>query len=48
MPLIAVPFKPNMYEQLYLRNDRILEDQKDYLSYQFSSKRNWLGESLVA
>ena len=48
MPLIAVPFKPNMYEQLYLRNDRILDDQKDYLSYQFSSKRNWLGETLVA
>lgn len=48
MELIAVPFKPNMYEQLYLSNEHILEDQKDYLSLQFSSKRDWLGENLVA
>lgn len=48
MHLIAVPFKPNMYEQLYLRNNRILDDQKEYLSTQFSSKRDWLGGKLVA
>lgn len=48
MHLIAVPFKPNMYEQLYLRNNRILDDQMAYLSGQFSSKRDWLGGKLVA
>lgn len=42
MMLKAVPFKPNPYEQLYLRNNKILKDQIDYLSGQFSSKRDWL------
>ena len=46
MSLIAVPFKPNQYEQLYLKNHRILSDQIDYLSSQFSQKRDWLGDSL--
>lgn len=41
MELLAVPFKPNPYEQLYLRNNKILRDQVQYLSTQFSSKRNW-------
>ncbi|MCV2886462.1 HNH endonuclease [Aestuariibacter sp. AA17] len=42
MALIAVPFKPNQYEQLFLRNHRILPDQVDYLCGQFSPRRNWL------
>ena len=41
MSLKAVPFKPNQYEQLFLRNHRILQDQVDYLCGQFSQKRDW-------
>ena len=48
MPLIAVPFEPNMYEQLYLRNNKIIDEQTAYLSRQFSSRRDWLNEELVA
>jgi len=42
MPLLAVPFKPNLYEQLFLRNHRIISEQAVYLSHQFSAGRRWL------
>jgi 5-methylcytosine-specific restriction endonuclease McrA len=41
MPLLAVPFKPNMYERFYLMNRRILADQMDFLSHHFSTQRHW-------
>lgn len=44
MALLAVPFVPNIYEHLYLRNRRILSDQMEFLSGHFSSKRQWLDE----
>ena len=42
MPLLAVPFRPNLYERFYLMNRRILADQMDFLSHHFSDQRNWL------
>ncbi|NVK54469.1 MAG: HNH endonuclease, partial [Alteromonadaceae bacterium] len=42
MPLLAVPFEPNVYERFYLMNRRILADQMDFLSHHFSTKRKWL------
>jgi len=36
MPLLAVPFIPNMAEYLVLRNRRILSDQMDFLKTQFN------------
>ncbi|XOV78443.1 MAG: HNH endonuclease [Aestuariibacter sp.] len=47
MELLAVPFKPNPYEQLFLRNNKILRDQVNYLSGQFSAKRDWLANSII-
>ena len=41
MELLAVPFKPNVYESMYLAQHRILEDQMDYLAKQFSGLRHW-------
>ena len=41
MPLLAVPFKPNVYEQLFLMNRRILADQMDFSSHHFSHHRHW-------
>ena len=41
MPLLAVPFKPNLYEHFYLANHRILADQMDFLSNHFSQRRQW-------
>ncbi|TVZ40948.1 HNH endonuclease [Alteromonadaceae bacterium 2753L.S.0a.02] len=41
MALLAIPFKPNIFEAMYLSNRRILADQMDYLEKQFSSSRNW-------
>lgn len=41
MALLAIPFKPNIFEAMYLSNRRILADQMDYLEKQFSSNRNW-------
>ena len=35
MPLLAVPYAPNRYEYLYLRNRRILADQQAFLSHGF-------------
>jgi hypothetical protein len=36
MKLLAVPFKPNLYEHFYLRNKKILCDQIDFLKTKFS------------
>jgi len=41
MPLLAVPFRPNIWEWHYLTRDRILADQMDYLSRQFKAARDW-------
>lgn len=42
MPLLAVPYIPNMAEYLVLRNRRILADQMEFLRLQFDdSKRAW-------
>lgn len=41
LELIAVPFKPNLYEQFYLMNHRILADQMAFLRNHFTDKRNW-------
>lgn len=41
MPLLAVPFKPNIYERFYLMNRRILADQMAFLSNHFSQRRQW-------
>lgn len=30
MPLLAVPFRPNVYERFYLMNRRILADQMEF------------------
>lgn len=35
MPLLAVPYIPNLAEYLFLRNRRILADQMDFLKTQF-------------
>lgn len=41
MELLAVPFRPNLYEHFYLMNHRILADQMDFLRNHFSNKRQW-------
>lgn len=41
MPLLAVPFRPNVYERFYLMNRRILADQMKFLSSHFSQRRQW-------
>lgn len=41
MPLLAVPFKPNLHEQFYLMNRRILSDQMDFLKHHFTQQRHW-------
>ncbi|MFC3095459.1 hypothetical protein [Alteromonas sediminis] len=41
MPLIAVPFEPNLYEKFYLKNRRILADQMAFLSGHFTPTRQW-------
>ncbi len=41
MPLLAVPFRPNPWEWHFLAKDRILADQMEYLSQQFSAQRAW-------
>lgn len=42
MPLLAVPFTPNVFEYMYLSNRTILGDQMAYLESRFSEKRCWL------
>ena len=41
LTLLAVPFKPNIYERFYLMNRKILADQMAFLSGHFTLNRNW-------
>lgn len=41
MPLLAVPFEPNWFEYMFLKNNRIKADQMEYLKSRFSNRRNW-------
>jgi len=41
MALLAIPFRPNIFEAMYLAQHRVLEDQMEYLEKQFSGKRIW-------
>ncbi len=42
MPLLAVPYVPNMAEYLVLRNRHILADQMEFLRHQFKDvERRW-------
>jgi 5-methylcytosine-specific restriction endonuclease McrA len=42
MPLLAIPYVPNLAEYLVLRNRRILGDQMEFLKMQFSNtERGW-------
>lgn len=41
MELLAVPFRPNIFESMFLAQHKVLEDQMDYLEKQFSGKRIW-------
>lgn len=41
MKLIAVPFVPNPFENMYLQQRIILCDQMDYLKTRFSGARKW-------
>lgn len=41
MPLLAIPFTPNLYEFMYLSSTRILSDQMAYLKSRFSGHREW-------
>lgn len=40
MPLLAVPFIPNLAEYLVLRNRRILSDQMEFLKAQFKEMKH--------
>jgi len=42
MPLLAIPYVPNLAEYLFLRNRRILADQMEFLQAQFRDiDRQW-------
>lgn len=41
MKLLAIPFRPNIFESMYLAQHNVLEDQMEYLEKQFSGKRIW-------
>ncbi|MGD8925589.1 MAG: HNH endonuclease [Thioalkalispiraceae bacterium] len=42
MPLLAIPYVPNLAEYLFLRNRRILADQMEFLKSQFRDiDRQW-------
>lgn len=41
MALLAIPFRPNIFESMYLAQHKIQEDQMEYLAKQFSGKRTW-------
>ena len=47
MPLLAVPFQPNVYERFYLVNRRILADQMDFLKDHFTHNRRWQTHGLA-
>lgn len=41
MPLLAIPFQPNIWEWHFLAKERVLADQMQYLSRQFHAERAW-------
>jgi len=41
MKLLAIPFRPNIFEAMYLAQHKVLADQMEYLEKQFSGKRTW-------
>ncbi|VUD67460.1 CRISPR-associated endonuclease Cas9 [Thalassocella blandensis] len=41
MSLLAIPFRPNVFEAMYLAQHTILADQMEYLEKRFSGKRIW-------
>lgn len=41
LELLAIPFRPNIFESMYLAQHRILVDQMEYLERQFSGNRMW-------
>lgn len=41
MPLLAVPFRPNLFEWMYLAQRTVLADQMEYLESRFSGRRQW-------
>jgi len=41
MELLAIPFRPNVFEAMYLSQHKILLDQMQYLEKQFSGQRHW-------
>jgi len=45
MPLLAVPYAPNLAEYLFLRNRRILADQMEFLKSQFKSQQRGLRQN---
>jgi hypothetical protein len=43
MPLLAIPYVPNLAEYLVLRNRRILADQMEFLRVQFKQMdKDWM------
>ena len=42
MQLLAVPFRPNVFESMCLAQHTVLADQMEYLAKSLSDKRNWL------
>jgi 5-methylcytosine-specific restriction endonuclease McrA len=42
MSLLAIPFRPNIFESMFLAQRTVLEDQMEYLEKQFSGRRNWI------
>lgn len=42
MELLAIPFRPNIFEFMYLANRRIRGDQMAFLQARFSGRRDWL------
>lgn len=41
MQLLAIPFRPNYSEAMFLAQHKVLADQMEYLEKQFSGKRTW-------
>lgn len=39
--LLAVPFRPNIYEAMYLAQHQVMADQMEYLERRFSGLRKW-------
>lgn len=41
MNLLAIPFRPNIFESMFLAQHTIREDQMEYLEKRFSGRRTW-------